>query len=97
MATFIALIDFTEQGIRNIKETVNRSDSLVATAEKMGIKIRDVFWTSGVHDGVLIFEAPDDETASALMLYIGSLGNVRTQSLRAYGKSEMNKIIAQMP
>ena len=96
MATFIALIDFTEQGIRNIKETSNRSDSLVATAEKMGIKIRDVFWTSGVHDGVLIFEAPDDETASALMLYIGSLGNVRTQSLRAYSKSEMNKIIAQM-
>ncbi len=97
MATFIALIDFTEQGIRNINETTNRSDSLVATAEKMGIKIRDVFWTSGVHDGVLIFEAPDDETASALMLYIGSLGNVRTQSLRAYSKPEMNKIIAQMP
>ena len=97
MATFIALIDFTEQGIRNINETTNRSDSLVATAEKMGIKIRDVFWTSGVHDGVLIFEAPDDETASALMLYIGSLGNVRTQSLRAYSKSEMNKIISQMP
>ncbi len=97
MATFIALIDFTEQGIRNIKETTNRSDSLVATAEKMGIKIRDVFWTSGVHYGVLIFDAPDEETASALMLYIGSLGNVRTHSLSAYRESEMNKIIAQMP
>jgi len=97
MATYILLINFTEQGIRNVKDSPDRSDQLNATAAKMGITIKDIFWTSGVHDGVLIFESVDDERAAALSLHLGSLGNVRTTSLRAFNKPEIESIIAKLP
>lgn len=97
MATYIVLVNFTEQGVRNIKESADRSAALSATAGKMGITIKDIFWTSGIYDGVLIFEAGDEETAAAWGLHIGSLGNVRTTSLRAFSRSEMESIIAKLP
>ena len=76
MATYVALIQFTEQGIRNIKDTVKRADAAAAAAEKMDIKIVEEFWTMGAYDVVVVVEAPNDETISAFMLKIGSLGNV---------------------
>ena len=84
MATYVGLIQFADQGIRNIKDTVKRGDAAIAEAEKMGMKIVEEFWTMGAYDAVVVLEAPDDETMSAFMLKVGSLGNVKSQTLRAF-------------
>jgi uncharacterized protein with GYD domain len=96
MARYVGLIQFTDQGIRNIKDTVKRGDAAAADAEKMGMKIIQEFWTLGAYDVVLLVDAPDDETMTAFMLKVGSLGNVKTQTMRAFGKEEMEKILAKI-
>ncbi len=96
MARYISLIQFTEQGIRNVKDTVKRGDAAIAEAEKMGMKIIEEFWTMGAYDVVVMFDAPDDETVSAFLLTIGSMGNVRGQTLRAFRKEEMEGILAKI-
>jgi len=96
MATYISLIQFTDQGIRNVKDTIKRGEAAIAEAEKMGMKITDAFWTMGAYDVVVLFDAPDDETVSAFSLKIGSLGNVKTQTMRAFGKEEMESILAKV-
>src|SRR6266481_970377 len=96
MTTYICLIQFTDQGIRNIKDTVKRGDAAIAEAEKMGMKIVEELWTMGAYDAVVLFEAPDDETMSAFMLKIGSLGNVKSHTLRAFRRSEMDEILAKI-
>jgi uncharacterized protein with GYD domain len=94
MATFISAIKFTEQGIKAIGETTKRAASLKAAAKKMGVKVTNIYWTLGACDGLLIFEAPDDETATALMLHLGSLGNLQTTTTRAFNAAEMDKVLA---
>jgi uncharacterized protein with GYD domain len=96
MARYIGLIQFSDQGIRNIKDTVKRGDAAAAEAEKMGMKIIEEFWTLGAYDVVLLVDAPDDETMTAFMLKVGSLGNVRTATMRAFGKEEMEGILAKI-
>ena len=96
MAMYISLIQFTEQGIRNVKDTVKRGDAAIGEAEKMGMKIIEEFWTMGAYDIVVLFEAPDDETMSAFLLKIGSMGNVKSQTLRAFRKQEMEGILAKL-
>ena len=96
MATYVGLIQFTDQGIRNIKDTVKRGDAAAAEAEKMGMKIVDEFWTMGAYDAVVVVEAPDDETMSAFMLKIGSLGNVNSHTLRAFRPNEMENVLAKI-
>jgi len=96
MATYIILIQFTDQGIRNIKDTVKRGDAAVAEAEKMGMKIVEEYWTMGAYDAVVVVDAPNDETMSAFMLKIGSLGNVKSHTLRAFPRNEMEEILAKM-
>jgi uncharacterized protein with GYD domain len=96
MASYICLIQFRDQGIRNIKDTVKRGDVAIAEAEKMGMKILEEFWTMGAYDGVVVFEAPDDETMSAFVLKIGALGNVKGQTLRAFRRSQMEEILAKI-
>jgi uncharacterized protein with GYD domain len=96
MASYVGLIQFTDQGIRNIKDTVKRGDAAMADAEKMGVKIVEEFWAMGTYDVVVVFEAPDDETMSAFMLRVASLGNVKGQTLRAFRRSEMEKILAKI-
>jgi uncharacterized protein with GYD domain len=96
MASYICLIQFTEQGIRNIKDTVKRGDAAVAEAERLGMKIVEEFWTMGAYDVAVVIEAPDDETISAFMLKIGALGNVKGQTLRAFRRSEMEEILAKI-
>ena len=93
MATFITTIKFTQQGIKNIDDTTKRASSLKAAGKKMGVKITDIYWTLGDHDGVLIFQAPDDETATALLLDLGATGNVHTTTVRAFTASVMDKIL----
>jgi len=96
MASYIGLIQFTDQGVRNVKDTVKRGDAAIAEAEKMGMKIVEEFWTMGAYDAVVVFEAPNDETMSAFMLKIGSLGNVKSHTLRAFRRSEMEEILAKI-
>ena len=96
MATFITTIKFTQQGVKAIDETTKRAAALKAAAKKMGVKVIEIYWTLGDHDGVLIFEAADDETAAALLLNLGAAGNVHTTTVRAFNAAEMDKIIAKV-
>jgi uncharacterized protein with GYD domain len=96
MATFITTIKFTEQGIKGIDETTKRSDLFKASAKKMGVKVTNIYWTLGDYDGVLIFEAPDDETATALLLHLAATGNVHTTTVRAFTAAEMAEILEKV-
>jgi uncharacterized protein with GYD domain len=96
MATFITTIKFTEQGIQNVQESPKRAAAFKSAAKKLGVKVNDLYWTLGGFDGVIVFEAPDDETATAAMLQLASLGNVCTTTARAFGASEFEKIIGSI-
>jgi uncharacterized protein with GYD domain len=96
MPTYISLLQFTEQGVHNVKETTKRAAAAMAEAEKTGAKISDVFWTMGAYDLALVIDAPNDETASALALKVASQGNVRGQTMRAFRKDEMEKILGKI-
>lgn len=93
MATFVSLINWTEQGIKSFRDTPKRADAFRETVEKAGGRLVSVYWTIGEYDLVAVVEAPDDETFTALMLQVGSLGNIRTSSLRAFDQAEMDRII----
>jgi uncharacterized protein with GYD domain len=97
MATFITTLHFTEQGTKAVRDTCDRAAAFQAAAKKMGVKVSGVYWTLGAFDGVLIFEAPDEATATAAMLHLGSLGNIRTQTARAFDAAEMRKILGLLP
>jgi len=96
MARYVSLIQFTDQGIRNVKDTIKRGEAAMAEAEKMGMKIIEEFWTMGAYDVVVMFDAPNDETMSAFLLKIGSMGNVKSQTLRAFRKQEMEGVLAKL-
>jgi uncharacterized protein with GYD domain len=96
MAMYVSLLQFTEQGIRNVKDTTKRAAAATAEAEKMGLKVRDSFWTLGAYDVVLLLEAPDDQSVTAFTLKVGSLGNVKTQTMRAFRSEEMEGILAKI-
>lgn len=95
MATFISLLNFTQQGIRDFKDSPDRAAKFKSIVEKLGVTVKDIYWTMGVHDVVLILEAADDEAIAAAMLGLGSLGNVRTQTLRGFNSSEVKEIISR--
>lgn len=97
MATYIVVLDFTDQGIKNLRSSTDRADAFLAEAESMGAKIQTQYWTVGAHDGVLILDAPDDETATALVLSLASHGSVRTQLLRAFDRSEIESVLNKIP
>lgn len=97
MATFIATIRFTEQGLKGIRDTTKRAAAFKAAAKKMGVKVTNVFWTLGAFDGLLILDAPDDETATAAVLQLGACGNVQTTTARAFDSTEMEKVVALLP
>lgn len=93
MATFITTIKFTAQGVKAIDQTTKRAAAIKAAGKKLGVKITDIYWTLGDHDGVLIFQAPDDETASVLLLQLAAAGNVHTTTCRAFNAAEMDAIL----
>ncbi len=96
MATYIILFRFTQQGMKNIKESPDRVDAAKQTFQAMGAKVKEFYSVMGKYDTVFIVEAPDDETIAKLTLTIGSLGNVRTETLRAFTEDEYRKIIADL-
>jgi uncharacterized protein with GYD domain len=95
MATYVTLIKLTEKGSKSIKDTGKRAADFKASAKKMGIEVKETYWCMGAYDGVLIFEAPDDETAIAGMLSLSSQDNVTTQTMRSFTASEMSKILGK--
>ena len=97
MATFITTVQFTEQGIKAVRDTCDQAEALMAAAEKLGVKVTGLYWTRGAFDGVIILEAPDEATATAALLHLGSLGNLRTQTARAFDPAEMRKILGLLP
>jgi len=96
MAMYILLMNFTDQGIRKIKDTSKRADAFKDMAKKCGTTVKDVFWTLGEYDVVAIVEAPDDISMTALGLSSGALGNVRTQTLRAFSQADIKTILGKM-
>lgn len=93
MATYITLLNWTDQGIKEFKQSTARAGAAAEHAERLGAKLLNVYWTVGQYDVVGIVEAPDDETATAFALGIGSLGAVRSTTLRAFDRETMEKII----
>jgi uncharacterized protein with GYD domain len=96
MATYLVLGQFTDQGIRNVKDTARRAEAVKDVAKKVGASIKDVYWTLGRYDIATIIEAPDDAAATAFLLSVGTLGNVRTECLRAFSADEMGRILAKL-
>ena len=96
MARYVSLIQFTDQGVRNIKDTVKRNAASMAEAEKMGMKIIEALWTMGAYDVVVLLEAPDDETMTAFALKVSALGSIKTQTMRAFRTEEMESILAKI-
>ena len=96
MVRYITLCNFTDQGNRSIKETTKRADAVKEAAKKFGANMTHIFWTLGPYDLISIVEAPDEMSGTAFALAVGSVGNLRMQSLRAFSKEEMNGILGKM-
>jgi uncharacterized protein with GYD domain len=96
MATFVVLATFSEQGIKNVRQTIERADAFKHMAKKAGVTVKDIYWTLGSRDIVAICDAPDDEAATVLALSVSSRGNVRSETLRAFSFDEMNKILGKL-
>ncbi len=97
MATFISTVRFTSAGLQNIRATGKRSSAFKAAARKLGVKVSSIYWTLGSFDGLIVFDAPDDETATAAMLHLASAGNVHTTTCRAFDASDIDKIVQKLP
>lgn len=97
MVTYVLLVKWTEQGIKNVKDTVKRSEDVRKLAERLGGRMVTILWTQGQYDLVGIYEAPDEESANAFALALGMSGNVRTNSLRAHSAEEMQRILDKLP
>ncbi len=96
MAKYVMLGNFTEQGIRNAKDTVKRARAVREQFASMGVNAREFFWTMGQYDVILTFEAPDDETMMRATLAVAMAGNLKTQTLRGLGEAEMEKVLAEL-
>jgi len=96
MPMYISLVQFTDKGIQAAKETTQRVTDWAAKVKPMGVSIKDMYWMLGHYDQVCVFEAPDDETAASVLLAADILGNIRTQTMRAFTSSEMKSILDKM-
>ena len=94
MSLYVVLVNWTDQGARNVKDTVKRGEAFVAAAKQYNCKVRELLWTMGSYDAVAIVEAPNDEAMSTLSLSTAMQGNVRTLTMRAYEKDAFAKVIA---
>ena len=93
MATYVTLYNFTDQGLKNIKDTVKRAEAAKKAAAAKGVTIREIVWTQGQYDMVAITEVSDEVAAAALGLHTLTHGNVRAQTMRAFTAAEMEKIL----
>ncbi len=96
MPNYVILNRWTDQGVRTVKETVQRAQQFRADCERRGIRVHDILWTQGRYDTVVSLEAPDEQTVMAAMLALGNLGNVRTETMRAFTENEMEETLRKM-
>jgi len=96
MPTYVVLNNWTDQGIRTIKESPRRLDATKKAIEAAGGKMLGFYLTMGKYDSVLIVEAPSDEVAATLALSAGSQGSIRTETLKAFSEAEYRRIIAKI-
>jgi uncharacterized protein with GYD domain len=96
LPTFVVLAQFTDQGIRAAAESPKRANAFKAMAKKAGANVKEFFWTIGSYDMLTIIEAPDTETITAIGLSVGKLGNVRTETLRAFNAAEISAILKKV-
>ena len=96
MPSYIMLANFTDQGIRNIKDSTKRAEAFKELAKSSGVAVKELYWTLGQYDIIAIAEAPDDLVVAALGLSLGKSGNVRSQTLRAFSQSDIAAIMAKV-
>jgi uncharacterized protein with GYD domain len=96
MANYVILATFTDQGVKTAKDSPKRAEAFKQMAKTFDVTVKEIFWTQGRYDIVIITEAPDEVAATALNLSLSALGNIRTESLRAFSAEEMTKIVAKM-
>jgi uncharacterized protein with GYD domain len=96
MLTYVVLAKFTDQGAKTAKDSPKRAEAFRQMAKTFGVTVKDIFWTQGRYDIVTVVEASDEHSATALNLSLSSLGNIRTESLRAFSSAEMMNIVAKM-
>jgi uncharacterized protein with GYD domain len=97
MAAFITLARYTQQGISKIKDSPNRVDAYRKAVQSAGGSLKSFYLTLGRYDIVVITDAPSDEAVARLTLATGSLGNITTETLRAFTEDEFRKIVASLP
>ena len=97
MLRYVVLLKFTETGIREVNDSPARAKRFIAMAKKAGVKVESALWTTGEFDGLLQFQAPDEQTAMALVLSLHKADNVHTQMLRAFDSAEFTEILAKIP
>jgi uncharacterized protein with GYD domain len=96
MANYVILATFTDQGVKTAKDSPKRAEAFKQMAKTFGVTVKEIFWTQGRYDIVVITEAPDEIADTALNLSLSALGNIRTESLRAFSAEEMAKIVGKM-
>jgi uncharacterized protein with GYD domain len=96
MPSYIVLCNFTEQGLRAVKETVSRADAAKEAAAKFGVKMTDIRWTQGQYDIVTFVEGQDEQSVAAFGLALAGQGNVKMQTLRAFSREEMAAIVKKL-
>ncbi len=96
MPTYVTLLKFTDQGLRNIKDTVKRSEAARQAARQGGATIKDIYWLQGQYDVLVVLESPDEPTAMAFALNTAKAGNVTSQTLRAFTAAEMEPVLARV-
>jgi uncharacterized protein with GYD domain len=97
MPTFILSLNWTDQGIRGVKDAPKRSQAAKALAKKLGVEVKQVYLTSGDHDLLIIAESPSGDNVAKFALATSSLGNVRTSTARAWSESEFHKLVSELP
>lgn len=97
MSTFVTLVNWTDQGIKNVKESPARLDAFKQAAESLGCKVKDFYLVTGAYDMLVVLEAPDDDAAVKLSLATGAKGTVRTETLKAFTEDQYREIIASLP
>jgi len=96
MVTYVVLAKFTDQGVKNAKDAPKRAEAFRRMAKTFGVTVKNIFWTQGRYDIVIIVDSPDEVSVTALNLSLSALGNIRTESMRAFSSAEMMKIVAKM-
>jgi len=96
MPTFVMLGHFSDLGIRNVKDTTKRSDAFKEQAKRLGGNVKELYWTMGRYDFVAVVEAPDEKAMTTIALSVGKLGNVRSETLRALTRADMDAMLSKL-